>query len=69
MGHWCRLSNTMNIANNFYYDWPLVTIISGGHEPQWVEDVLARVNALDDEILAVITGYMIMVAKEEMGRN
>lgn len=49
--------------------FPLVTVIIGGHEPQWVEDVLARVKVLDDEILAVIIGYMIIVARDEAGRN
>lgn len=66
----------MNIANNFYYDWPLIMRIGNNHEPQWVEDVLKRVRELSvpnkvfpDSALAMVTGFMIIVAREEVGRN
>lgn len=65
----------MNITNNFYYDWPLVTLIGNSHEPQWVEDILARVRELDQQelndidALNLLTEFMIFVAWEEMVRN
>lgn len=49
--------------------FPLVAVISGGHEPQWVEGVIARVNELDHEMLTVLTGFMILVARDEMDVN
>lgn len=64
-----RRSDAMDITNNFYYDWPLVTLIGNSHEPQWVEDTLVRVNGLDHDMLVVLTGYMIIVARDEAGRN
>lgn len=53
----------------------LTTLIIGGHEPQWVEDVLARVGELDQQelndidALSLLTGFMIIVAKDEVRRN
>lgn len=46
--------------------YPLITVIIGGHEPQWVEDVIERVRELDREMLMVLTGYMIIVARDEV---
>lgn len=49
--------------------YPLISIIIGGHEPQWADDVIQRVNELDHEMLTVLTGYMIIVARQEMARD
>lgn len=49
--------------------YPLITVIIGGHEPQWVDGVIARVNELDHEMLAVLTGFMIIVARDEVTHN
>lgn len=66
----------MNPTNDLYYDWPLVTVIIGGHEPQWVEKVLMRAQELSvpnkvfpDSALMMVTGYMIIIARQEMVRN
>lgn len=59
----------MNTTDNLYYDWPLTTLIIGGHEPPWVEGVIARVNELDHEALTVLTGYMIIVTRDEVMRG
>lgn len=59
----------MNTTDNLYYDYPLITLIIGGHEPQWVDELLARVNELDHEMLTILTGFMIIVARDEMVRN
>lgn len=66
----------MNIANNFYYDWPLIVLIGNCYEPQWVEDVLARVRELDqrnkvfpDSALMVVMGYMVIMARDGMEKN
>lgn len=45
--------------------YPLITLIIGGHEPQWVDELLTRVNELDHEMLAMLTGFMIIVARDE----
>ena len=59
-----------------YLPFPLVVVIIGGHEPQWVEDVLARVRELSvpnkvfpDSALMMVTGYVIIIARQEMVRN
>lgn len=49
--------------------YPLITLVIGGHEPRWVEGVIARVNELDHEMLTVLTGFMIIVARDEVVRN
>ena len=59
----------MNPTDNLYYDWPLVTLIIGGHEPQWAEDVVARVREVDNETLIVVMTLMVIVARQEAGRN
>lgn len=62
-------------TDNLYYDWPLVLINIGGHEPQWVEDVIERVRELDQQelndidALNLLTEFMIFVARDEVTEN
>lgn len=62
--------------SNIIYTWPLEVLVLDGYELQWVEDVLARVRELSkpnkvfpDSVLMMVTGFMIIVARREMGRN
>lgn len=57
------------ITLNHLIPFPLTTLIIGGHEPQWVEDILTRVRELDEDARVVLVGYMILAAKHEMVRN
>lgn len=56
-------------------NWPLIILDIGGHEPRRVEDVMARVRELDQQglndidVLDLLTGFMIIVARDEVGRN
>lgn len=64
----------MTTLNNLI-PYPLTTLIIGGHEPQWVEEVLTRVGELDQQklndidALNLLTEFMIFVAWDEVGRN
>lgn len=59
----------MNTTDNLYYDWPLITVVIGGHQPQWVEDVIERVSKLDHQALVVMMDCMVILARDEVGRN
>lgn len=65
----------MKILSNYYYEWPLMAVVGNSHEPQWVEDVIARVSELDQQelndidALNLLTEFMIFVAWDGVGRN
>lgn len=60
----------MSVTNNLYYDWPLITLIIGGHEPQWVDDILNRVDKeLDEDARVLLMKWMVDIARVEMARN
>lgn len=60
----------MNTPDNLYYDYPLTTLIINGHEPQWVDDILNRVDKeLDEDARVLLMKWMVDIARVEMARN